>query len=98
MRQTVNLKTPFVLAAIATLAIPPSLMWLSTPIALTVKVPFIFVAEAARVALAAEAPFPLGHLDLTVGLLTCAMGHSNIAVGILGIGTVAHVTLQVFSP
>jgi hypothetical protein len=36
-----------------------------------------------------EAPFPLGRLDLTVGLLSCAMGRSNIAIGILGIGTVA---------
>jgi hypothetical protein len=57
MRRTVNLKTSFLLAAAATLALPLPLMRLSTP-ALTVEVSFIFVVEAAPVAFAAEVSFP----------------------------------------
>jgi hypothetical protein len=76
------------LAAMATLAIPLSLMWLSTPIALTAEVPFIFVAEAAPVALAVEAPFPRPSRSDRWPLELC-YGTFNIAIGILGIGTVA---------
>jgi hypothetical protein len=46
------------LAAAATLTIPLPLMRLSTPVALTAVVSFIFVAEASPVVLAAKVSFP----------------------------------------
>jgi hypothetical protein len=60
MRRTVNLKTSFLLAVAAMLALPLPLMRLSTLVTLTAKGSFIFVTEAAPDVLAAEVSFPLG--------------------------------------